>query len=89
MFEQEQKRTQEMLLRFHIEDKVGVSVIVSFVFHTVKLIILSYDVAVIQRITSCHKLCYDHTCINTLAGTSNIMTTSVTTMHFSLKESAL
>ena len=35
-------------------------------------------------------LCYfmlnnDHACINTLAGTSNVMTTSVTTMHFSLK----
>ena len=30
-------------------------------------------------------LCYDHTCIKTLARTSNVITTSVTTMDFSLK----
>ena len=29
---------------------------------------LSYDVADFQRIASCNKKCYDHTCINTFAG---------------------
>ena len=42
---------------------------------------LSYDVTVIQWITSCHKLCYDHRLHITFAGTCNVMTTSVTTMQ--------
>ena len=33
---------------------------------------LSYDVAVIPWITSCHKS-YDHTCINTFARTHNVI----------------
>ena len=36
---------------------------------------------VIQWITSRHKLCYDYMLYNTLAGTSNVMTMSVTTMQ--------
>ena len=46
-------------------------------------VILSYDAAVFQCLMSCHV--YDHTCINTLAGTSNIKMTSVTTLHYMLK----
>ena len=33
---------------------------------------LSYYVAVIQWITSCHKRSYDHTCNNTLARLHNV-----------------
>ena len=38
-----------------------------------KKINLSYDVAVIQWITSCHKNCIDHTCNNTLACMCNVI----------------
>ena len=45
---------------------------------------LSYDVAVIQWITSCHRLNNVMTTrvLTLSAGTSNVMTTSVTTMQF-------
>ena len=35
--------------------------------------ILSYDVTVFQCKTSCNKKCYDHMCINTLAGIFNVI----------------
>ena len=42
---------------------------------------ISYDVTVIQWITSCHKYVMTTRYITLLALTSNVMTTSVTTMQ--------
>ena len=53
----------------------------------VNILYLSYDVAAIQWITSCHK--NRMTLHNTLAGTSNVMTTSMSTMHFLLNNCQL
>ena len=33
----------------------------------------SYDVTVFQRIMSCDKKCYEHTCIYTFAGMHNVI----------------
>ena len=44
---------------------------------------LSYDVAVIQWITSCHKKSYDHTCNNTLAHLRNVIDNVGVTNAFS------
>ena len=43
---------------------------------------VSYDVIVIQWITSCQKKSYDHTLLNILTRTCNVITTSVTTLRF-------
>ena len=53
-----------------MQKAVRISFIVGNVFVLNHL--LSYDIAVIQWITSCHKKFYDHTCNNTLAGTRNV-----------------
>ena len=46
-----------------------VSILVRLKFcHSLTETLIQCDVAVIQWITSCHKYCYDNTCINTLDG---------------------
>ena len=52
---------------------------------------LSYHITTLlfSEVMSCQKKSYDHTFHNTLADTSNVMATSMSTMHFLLNNCQL
>ena len=65
--------------------RMSLKIYIIFIFKELKSMNLSYDVAVIQWITSCHKKSYDHTLHNTSLLARNVMMPSVTTLYCLLK----
>ena len=53
-----------------------------------KVSVLSYDVAIIQAVTSSHKKSYGQTCNNTLARTRNVIYNVLVNNAFSLSTKA-
>ena len=50
-----------------------------------KTMTLGTDLSIRTSLMNVRFLYYDHTCNNIFAGTNNVIATSLTTMHFSLK----